>query len=112
MSGSFRMYDTELKGEHPLELASQMGLKAARTGSHPLGQCSSTFLMLWPFNTEVTPNHKITSLLLHNCNPSTFINMSCNYLICRISDKKPHRGLDLQVENHCLRRRGSKVMGG
>lgn len=41
-------------------------------GTYLLGQWFSTFLLLGPLDTVlhvvVTPNHKITLLLLHNCN--------------------------------------------
>lgn len=42
----------------------------------------SAFLMLWPFNTVpqvvLTPNHKVISLLLHNCNFATVVNRNVN----------------------------------
>jgi hypothetical protein len=42
----------------------------------------STFLMMGPFNTvphvAVTPNHKTTLLLLHNCNFVNVITRGCN----------------------------------
>lgn len=72
-----------------------------------------TFLMPWPLDivlhVVVKPNCKIILLLLHNFNFVTFINMSCKYLICRRSDKRPPRDLDLQED---LRRRGSEVVNG
>ena len=68
------------------------------------------FLMLWLFNRAphvvVTPNHKIISLLLHNCSFATVMNHNVNiwyagYLIYDPPPKK--RGCDLQVKHHCAR---------
>ena len=57
---------------------------ACQVGSvlNTVEQWFSTFLMLRPFNTVphvvVTSNHKIISLLLHNCNFATVMNYNVN----------------------------------
>jgi hypothetical protein len=61
--------------------------------------------MLWLFNAVlhvvVTPNHKIVSLLLHNCHFATV--MTC-YMIYRMSDIGPlWKGCDSRVESHCFK---------
>jgi hypothetical protein len=70
--------------------------------------------MLWPFNTVphvvVTPNHKIISLILHNCN-FLLLWITCTYLIRRtvLGDPcqrvlwPPPSSRALQVEQHCSR---------
>lgn len=45
---------------------------------------AATFPVLCTAPHVLTPNHNITSLLLHNCNVTT-VNQ-CKYLICRASD--------------------------
>jgi hypothetical protein len=62
----------------------------------------STFLMLWPFNTVlhvvVTSNHKIISLLLHNCNFAVVINCNVNIWNIGYLIYDPQEGHDSQVE--------------
>ena len=73
---------------------------------HSLAQWSLTFTMLWPFNTVhgvMTPNHKIISLLLHNCNFVTVINHNVNIWYAGYLTWDSQRGQDRQVEKCCSR---------
>ena len=63
--------------------------------------------MLQPFNTTprvvVTPNHKIISLLHHNCNFATVMNHIANIWYAWYLLFNPQGGHDPQVENHWSR---------
>lgn len=70
----------------------------------PIGQWFTTFLILWPINTVpaimVTHNHKIISLLLHNC-IFYFMNHNVNVLYAGylMYDHCEKVDCDPQVEN-------------
>jgi hypothetical protein len=72
-----------------------------------LEQWVLTFQMLWPFNTVphvmVTPKHKVTSLLLHNCNFAAVMSRKVNtwylgYLIFNSKGVTTHRLKTTSVE--------------